>query len=158
MPFRKGSPGVTGRLFESQAPTPSSRVIAHIDGGARGNPGPSAYGVFLEDESGQVLAELSRYLGRQTNNFAEYSGLLAALEYALQHGHRALQVFSDSELLVRQLKGIYRVRHPGLLPLYERAQKLIRELEWFRVDHVRREQNRQADKLANLAMDRGKDS
>jgi ribonuclease HI len=114
--------------------------------------------VFLEDESGQVLAELSRYLGRQTNNFAEYSGLLAALEYALQHGHRALQVFSDSELLVRQLKGIYRVRHPGLLPLYERAQKLIRELEWFRVDHVRREQNRQADKLANLAMDRGKDS
>ena len=158
MPFRKGSSGLTGRLFESSAEVPSARVIAHIDGGARGNPGPAAYGVFLEDASGQVLAELSRYLGHQTNNFAEYSGLLAALEYVLEHGHRALQVFSDSELLVRQLKGIYRVRHPGLIPLYERAQKLIRELEWFRIEHVRREQNRQADKLANLAMDRGKDS
>ncbi len=129
--------------------------MAHIDGGARGNPGPAGYGVVLEDESGRPVAALSKYLGRQTNNYAEYSGLLAALQYALQHGYKAMKVFSDSELLVRQLKGIYKVRNEGLRPLYQEAKVLIRRLEWFEIEHVRREQNREADRLANQAMDKG---
>ncbi len=135
--------------------TPESYVIAHIDGGARGNPGPAGYGVLIEDQRGGRVAELSNYLGRQTNNFAEYSGLLAALAYCIEHGLNAVKVLSDSELLVRQLNGVYKVRDPRLRELYERAQTLIRQLDWFRVEHVRREQNRDADRLANLAMDRG---
>jgi ribonuclease HI len=135
---------------------PAGRAcVAHIDGGARGNPGPAGYGVFIEDESGKLVAELHKYLGRQTNNFAEYSALLAALEYAQQHQCNALAVFSDSELLVKQLKGIYKVRNEGLIPLYERAKSLIRGLDSFRITHVRREQNKEADRLANLAMDEG---
>jgi ribonuclease HI len=135
--------------------TQADTLVAHIDGGARGNPGPAGYGVFLRDAKGQIVAELSRYLGRQTNNFAEYSALVAALEYALQHGCRALRVYSDSELMVKQIKGIYKVRNEGLRPLYERAQRLMLELEDFRIEHVRREQNRDADRLANQAMDEG---
>jgi ribonuclease HI len=155
MRSRKTLPGASGRLFANEQPTPQARVVAHIDGGSRGNPGPAAYGVLLEDEAGQVIACLNRYLGRQTNNFAEYSGLIAALEYALQHGFRAMHVLSDSELLVRQIKGLYKVRNPGLQPLYQHARTLSRQLEWFRIDHIPREQNRQADRLANIAMDRG---
>jgi probable phosphoglycerate mutase len=142
-------------LFPSDAPKPQPALIAHIDGGARGNPGPAGYGVFVQDAQRRPLAELSRYLGRQTNNFAEYSGLLAALEYALEHKVPALRVFSDSELLVKQIKGIYKVRNENLRPLYERAQKLILQIEDFRIEHVRREQNRDADRLANKAMDEG---
>jgi probable phosphoglycerate mutase len=138
-----------------QAARPQTALLAHIDGGARGNPGPSGYGVFLQDAQQRTIAELSHYLGRQTNNFAEYSGLLAALEYALQNGYVALRVFSDSELLVKQIKGIYKVRNENLRPLYQRAQKFILELEDFRIEHVRREQNRDADRLANKAMDEG---
>jgi ribonuclease HI len=151
-----------GNLFGEPEPQnapaarPGPRVIAHIDGGARGNPGPAGYGVFLQDEKGQVIARLHRYLGNQTNNFAEYSGLVAALEYASAHGLRSLQIYSDSELLVRQLKGIYKVNNLGLKPLYQRAQSLIRNLDHFRIDHVRREQNKEADRLANLAMDEKK--
>jgi ribonuclease HI len=130
--------------------------MVHIDGGARGNPGPSGYGVFIQDENLQPVASLKRYLGHQTNNFAEYSALLAALEYALQNDLRALQVYSDSELLVRQVNGIYKVNSPGLRPLFDQAKALIRKLDWFRIDHVRREQNKDADRLANLAMDEGK--
>ncbi len=150
-------PPQTPALFPSDArPESEERArIAHIDGGARGNPGPAGYGVLLEDEHGKQVAQLSRYLGHHTNNYAEYCGLLAALEYALQHGYRMLQVLSDSELLVRQIKGIYKVRNPGLLPLYERARQMIRQFDWFTVEHVRREQNRDADRLANLAMDQG---
>jgi ribonuclease HI len=134
---------------------PASHLIAHIDGGARGNPGPAGFGVVLKDERGHRVAALSEYLGHQTNNFAEYSGLLAALAYAVEHGHKALKVISDSELLVRQLKGIYRVRDPRLREMYDRAQAMIRKLDWFRAEHVRREHNRDADRLANAAMDRG---
>ena len=137
------------------ASTESKTLVAHIDGGARGNPGPSGYGAYLQNEQGRPVAQLSRYLGRQTNNFAEYSALVAVLEYALQHGFRVLRVFSDSELLVRQIKGIYKVRNEGLRPLYQRAQELILQLEDFRITHVRREQNREADQLANQAMDEG---
>jgi ribonuclease HI len=130
--------------------------VAHIDGGARGNPGPAGYGVVLEDQNGRRVAGLSQYLGHRTNNYAEYSGLLAALQYALEHGPKALKVISDSELMVRQIKGVYKVRTAALLELYQKAQQLIRQLEWFEIGHVLRESNREADRLANEAMDRGR--
>lgn len=101
------------------------------------------------------MAGLSQYLGHRTNNYAEYSGLLAALQYALTHGPKALKVISDSELMVRQIKGVYKVRNAALLELYHKAQQLIRQLEWFEIGHVLRESNREADRLANEAMDRG---
>ncbi|HKW66170.1 MAG TPA: ribonuclease HI family protein [Terriglobales bacterium] len=130
--------------------------MAHIDGGARGNPGPAGYGVVIEDQAGQRVAGLSQYLGHRTNNYAEYSGLLAALEYAVAHGPKALKVISDSELMVRQIKGMYKVRNAALLELYQKAQQYIRQLEWFEIGHVLRESNREADRLANEAMDRGR--
>ncbi len=129
--------------------------MAHVDGGARGNPGPAGYGVAIEDQGGRRVAGLSEYLGHRTNNYAEYRGLLAALEYALSHGPKALKVISDSELMVRQIKGVYKVRNAALLELYQKAQQLIRQLEWFQIGHVLRESNREADRLANEAMDRG---
>jgi ribonuclease HI len=134
---------------------PEHYLIAHSDGGARGNPGPAGYGVVIEDEAGQKVAGLSHYLGHQTNNFAEYQGLIAALEYALEHGHTALKVVSDSELLVRQIKGIYKVKNATLRDLHSRARQLIAQLEWFSIDHALREHNREADQLANEAMDKG---
>ena len=159
MPFRsfprKKAPSESQELFGARLEKlPEAYLVVHIDGGARGNPGPAGYGVVLEDEAGRPVASLSKYLGRQTNNFAEYSGLLAALQYALQHDYKAVKVFSDSELLVRQLKGIYKVRNEGLRPLYQEAKLLIARLDWFDVEHVRREQNREADRLANQAMDK----
>jgi ribonuclease HI len=129
-------------------------LVAHVDGGARGNPGPAGFGVFIEDQHGKPVAEFSRYLGHRTNNFAEYSGLIAAISYALEHQHPALRVLSDSELMVRQMNGVYRVRSPELRPLYEEAKRLSRKLQWFRIEHVRREKNAEADRLANEAMDR----
>ena len=134
---------------------PEHYLIAHSDGGARGNPGPAGYGVVIEDEAGRKVARLSHYLGHQTNNFAEYQGLIAALEYALEHGHTALKVVSDSELLVRQIKGIYKVKNSTLRDLHSRARQLIGQLEWFFIDHALREHNREADQLANEAMDKG---
>jgi ribonuclease HI len=130
-------------------------LVAHIDGGARGNPGPAGYGVVIKDQSGRKVAALSEYLGHQTNNFAEYQGLIAALEYALAHGPKTLKVISDSELLVRQIKGIYKVKNAVLKDLHARAKQLIAQLEWFSIDHALREHNRQADELANQAMDKG---
>ena len=139
----------------SMKTSPSHYLIAHTDGGARGNPGPAGYGVVLNDAQGKKVAALSHYLGHQTNNFAEYQALIAALEYAVEHGPRALKVISDSELLVRQIKGIYRVKEPTLRDLHARASQLIRKLEWFEIEHVLRGHNREADKLANAAMDKG---
>ncbi len=133
-----------------------SAIVAYIDGGARGNPGPAGYGVRVEDERGGLLAELSGFLGTATNNVAEYNGLLAALAYAQQHGHRAVRIKSDSELLVKQMKGLYRVKNAGLQPLYRRACALAGEFDRVSYEHVRREQNKDADRLANLAMDQGK--
>ncbi len=159
MPFRSAPsrrPAKSGELFPaSRVPLPPDCLIAHIDGGARGNPGPSGYGVVIEDASGQHLAGLSRYLGHHTNNHAEYMGLLAALEYAFCHGHKSLKVYSDSELMVRQIQGRYKVRSPGLLDLYQQAKSLIARLSWFNIEHVLREKNREADELANRAMDEG---
>ena len=143
-------------LFSSShARTPEKYLIAHSDGGARGNPGPAGYGVVIQDEAGRKIAALSQYLGHQTNNFAEYQGLIAALEYAVQHGQKALKVISDSELLVRQIKGIYKVKNATLQELHGRAKQLIAQLDWFSIDHALREHNQEADDLANQAMDKG---
>ena len=145
----------TKHLFESRETPPEHYLIAHSDGGARGNPGPAGYGVVIKDESGATVAALSEYLGHQTNNFAEYQGLIAALEYALQHGPKALKLISDSELLVRQIKGIYKVKNATLQDLHGRAKELIAQLEWFSIGHALREHNQEADRLANDAMDKG---
>jgi ribonuclease HI len=146
----------TKDLFPSHRSNPPEHyLIGYSDGGARGNPGPAGYGVVIKDQSGLKIAALSQYLGHQTNNFAEYQGLIAALEYALENGHKALKVFSDSELLVRQIKGAYKVKNAMLRDLHGRATELIAQLEWFSIEHARREHNREADRLANAAMDKG---
>ena len=142
-------------FFEPHDNPPAHYLVAHSDGGARGNPGPAGYGVVIKDESGRKVAALSEYLGHQTNNFAEYQGLIAALEYALKHGPKALKLISDSELLVRQIKGIYKVKNATLQDLHARAKELIRQLDWFSIGHALREHNQEADRLANEAMDRG---
>jgi ribonuclease HI len=135
------------------APGAAAAYRANIDGGSRGNPGPSAYGVIIRDPKGEIVARLKKYIGRMTNNVAEYYGLIAALDYVESQGIRALRIESDSELLVKQMKGLYKVRSEELAPLYERAKKMTSALDSFRIDHVYREQNREADALANQAMD-----
>lgn len=145
-------------LFDERTPKPSPRsapaaIKANIDGGARGNPGPAAYGVVIRDAKGAVIAELSDYLGLQTNNYAEYSGLLAALEFAVREKHLSLKVLSDSELLVRQMQGRYKVKSPGLIDLYDRARALVRKLDHFSIDHVLRQYNKEADALVNQVLD-----
>ena len=142
-------------LFSEREKPPAHHLVAFSDGGARGNPGPSGYGVVIQDESGRKVAALSEYLGHQTNNFAEYQGLIAALEYAVANGHKALKVISDSELLVRQIKCIYKVKNAALQDLHGRAKELIAKLEWFSIGHVLRGHNEEADRLANAAMDKG---
>ena len=134
---------------------PEPCIVANVDGGARGNPGPAGYGVYIRDASGVAIKQISEYLGHKTNNFAEYSALIAALQFAVDNGYRALKVISDSELIVRQMTGRYRVSSPDLKPLYERARALVRKLDRFTIEHVLRAQNKQADRLANEAMDRG---
>jgi len=145
----------SAHLFEARENPPEHYLIAHSDGGARGNPGPAGYGVVIKDESGHTVAALSEYLGHQTNNFAEYQGLIAALEYAIKHGPKALKLISDSELLVRQIKGIYKVKNAVLQDLHGLAKELIVQLDWFSIGHAFREQNQEADQLANEAMDKG---
>jgi ribonuclease HI len=145
-----------GDFFSGQRTTPPDcYFVAHIDGGSRGNPGPAGYGVFITNRHGHKVASLSDYLGRQTNNYAEYQGLLAALDYALTHEPNALAVIADSELLVKQVRGEYKVKSPALQDLYRRAREMIARLEWFSIQHVLRESNREADRLANEAMDKG---
>jgi ribonuclease HI len=128
-------------------------ITVYIDGGARGNPGPAGYGVRVEDASGAMLDELHGGLGVATNNVAEYNGLLAALKWALAHNERDVHVRSDSELLVKQMRGEYKVKHPGLQPLYGQARLLAAKLNRVRFEHVRRESNKEADRLSNLGMD-----
>lgn len=145
----------SNNLFSSSPPAIAAHT-AHVDGGARGNPGPSGYGVSIQDPQGKPVAELSEYLGRHTNNYAEYQGLIASLRYAVENQIAALKVVSDSELMVRQMKGIYKVRHPELRKLYDEAQQLVRKLKYFEIHHALREHNQIADRLANEAMDRGR--
>ena len=118
-------------------------------------PGRPVTACVIQDEAGRKVAALSEYLGHQTNNFAEYQGLIAALEYAVSNGHKALKVISDSELLVRQIKGIYKVKNAALQDLHGRAKELIAQLDWFSIGHVLRGHNAEADSLANAAMDKG---
>ncbi len=151
------SPPGSARLFsDAQAGGPPAGVhIANIDGASRGNPGPAAYAVVLRDAEGKIVLELAKKIGRETNNVAEYYALLAALDYAVNQGIGALRIRSDSELLVRQMQGRYKVKSPELKPLHERASKLARQVGYFMIEHVRRELNRDADALANVALDSG---
>ncbi len=153
----KTSPPGSARLFSDAHPAapPPGIHIANIDGASRGNPGPAAYAVVIRDAEGKLVLELAKKFGRDTNNVAEYYALLAALDFATTHGIPALRIRSDSELLVRQMQGRYKVKSPDLKPLYERASILSRQLKYFAIEHVRREQNRDADALANLALDSG---
>jgi len=128
-------------------------IFAYIDGGARGNPGPAGYGVRIESADGAVIDELHGALGIATNNVAEYNGLLAALRWAIDHDARDVHIRSDSELLVKQMRGEYKIKHPGLQPLAARARLLMMELGRVVFEHVRREQNTHADRLSNVAMD-----
>jgi ribonuclease HI len=143
-------------LFKDAAPETKPAIAAwraNIDGGSRGNPGPASYGVVVRDPRGEIVARLKKYIGRMTNNVAEYYGLIAALDYAQSQGIRQLRIEADSELMVKQMRGQYKVKSPELRPLFERARKMAQSLESFRIDHVYREQNAEADALANEAMD-----
>ncbi|HXR38020.1 MAG TPA: ribonuclease HI family protein [Terracidiphilus sp.] len=147
---------MNGNLFDTpDASAQEGWFTAHCDGGSRGNPGPSGYGAVVEDPQGLVVARLGTFLGIQTNNYAEYSGLLAVLEWALENGARRLRVVSDSELMVKQMKGQYKVASPVLRPLYEEARRRSRQLERFEMRHTLRGGNQEADRLANEAMDKG---
>jgi ribonuclease HI len=136
-------------------PEKTDWISAHCDGGARGNPGPAGYGALIQDADGMVIGELSEFLGIRTNNFAEYSGLLGCLQFALDNHHSRLRVVSDSELMVKQIQGKYQVKSPDLKPLYEEAKRRIAKLEKFEISHALRHKNKDADRLANEAMDRG---
>ena len=138
---------------EETKPAAAATYRINIDGASRGNPGPASYGVLIRDARGEPVAKLKKYIGRFTNNVAEYYGLIAAMDYAQSHGARAIRVESDSELLVKQMRGLYKVKSADLQPLYERAQKMSKGFDQFRVEHVYREQNREADALANEALD-----
>jgi ribonuclease HI len=153
----KTSPPGSARLFSDSRPVspPAGVHIANIDGASRGNPGPAAYAVVIRDPEGKLVLELAKKFGRDTNNVAEYYALLAALDYATTHGISALRIRSDSELLVRQMQGRYKVKSADLKPLHERASILSRQLKYFAIEHVRREQNTDADALANVALDSG---
>ena len=153
---KKPAHKTSGRLF-AEPESPSAReegsYTANIDGAARGNPGPASYGVVLRRPDGKPLESLGKYIGRQTNNVAEYYALIAALDYAAANGIKRLRVYSDSQLIVNQIKGIYKVKHPDLRPLHERAKKQAATLEAFAIQYVPREQNRSADAAANAALD-----
>lgn len=128
-------------------------ITAFIDGGARGNPGPAGYGVFIVDASGEPLESLHGALGIATNNVAEYNGLLAALRWATERGHSRVHIKADSQLLVEQMKGNYRVKNTGLQPLYAEATRLASQIGKVTFEHIRRELNEEADRLSNLGMD-----
>jgi ribonuclease HI len=150
----KSSPPGSAKLFSEPEPAaPPAVYSAHIDGASRGNPGPASYAVVVHGPNGETVYEVGKYIGRVTNNIAEYYGLIAALDYATTHAIQSLRVRSDSELLVRQMQGRYKVKSADLKPLHERALKLARQLGYFVIEHVRREMNRDADALANVSLD-----
>jgi probable phosphoglycerate mutase len=130
------------------------KATLYTDGGARGNPGPAAYAFVLEAEDGTVLDARGKAIGVATNNVAEYSALVAGLERAVEAGVRELEVVSDSELVVKQMRGEYKVKHPALQELFLRASRLAREIHRVRYTAVRREHNELADRLVNEALDR----
>jgi ribonuclease HI len=129
------------------------KITAYIDGAARGNPGPAGYGAYLTTENGDII-EVSGYLGTTTNNVAEYMGLIGALQVARDEGAGEVEVISDSQLLVNQMLGTFKVKHPNLVPLHSQARELARLFRPFRIRHTLRAGNKDADRLANLAVDR----
>ncbi len=144
----------SGKLLFDAPERPANIFVAYVDGASRGNPGPASYAVILRGPDGATRFEAGKYIGRATNNVAEYYGLITALDYAAAHGIERLLVRSDSELLVRQMQGRYKVKSADLRPLHERARKLAHGFAYFAIEHVPREQNREADELANSALDR----
>ena len=130
------------------------KVTAYVDGGSRGNPGPAGYGVYMTTDAGETI-EICGFLGTTTNNVAEYSGLLEALAVARDEGATEVEIVSDSLLLVNQMLGKFRVKHPNLIPLYEKARRLASSFRRFSIRHTLRAGNKDADRLANLAIDRG---
>lgn len=128
-------------------------IRAWVDGGARGNPGPSGFGVVLADEQGTEIARFWGFLGENTNNVAEYQALICALEKAQELGADQVEIHTDSELVQRQVTGVYKVRKPHLIPLFDQVRRLAGGFDSFAIHHVRRENNKQADALANRAMD-----
>ena len=133
----------------------SGGIVAYIDGGARGNPGPAGYGVRIEHTDGRLVEEFANAIGVATNNVAEYRGLIAALEWAKAHGCTRVHIRSDSLLLVQQMLGNFKVKNSGLQPLYAKARVLAHDIGRVTFEHVRRESNKDADRLANQAMDEG---
>jgi len=131
------------------------KLVINTDGAARGNPGPAGIGAVIRREDGTVLAEISRFLGHATNNVAEYTALILALEKAAALGAAEVEVFTDSELMVKQIHGEYRVKNEGLKGLYQKVQELAAGFSSFRITHVPREENKEADRLANLGIDEG---
>ena len=156
MPDRRpptDGPRLHGALFElSASGSDGGSAVAHIDGGSRGNPGPAGYGVHITRDDGSVV-ELKEAIGVATNNVAEYTSLLAALRWAVAQGLHTLHIRADSELLVKQMTGVYRVKNPGLQPLFAEARTLVRQIGRVRFEHVRRALNADADRLANEALD-----
>jgi probable phosphoglycerate mutase len=128
-------------------------ITAFFDGGARSNPGPAGYGVQIVDHLGNVLAELHGSLGISTNNIAEYSGLIAALQWAVDHDLKHITIKGDSQLIIEQMRGNYKVKNEGLRPLYLKARMLVMQIGDVRFEHVRRELNKEADRLSNVGMD-----
>jgi ribonuclease HI len=128
-------------------------ITAYFDGGARANPGPAGYGVYIVDDLGNVLAELSGSLGVTTNNVAEYTGLIAALQWAVDHGLKQIAIKGDSLLIIEQMRGNYKVKNEGLKPLHMKARMLVMQIGDVKFDHVRREFNKDADRLSNVGMD-----
>jgi len=133
-------------------------VVIHTDGASRGNPGPAAIGVVIAEPSGRVLVEFGEALAPTTNNVAEYTAVVRALERAAELGARRVQVMMDSQLVVRQLNGSYRVKHRDMLPLYRKVLELIQRFEQVSFEHVPREENVEADRLANQALDGGSET
>ncbi len=129
------------------------KYILYTDGAARGNPGPAGAGAYICTEDGKIVAEIAEYLGETTNNVAEYKGLLYGLERLVELGAQEVEVLADSELMVKQLNGLYRVKHPNLIPLYREAQALLKKIPSYTIRHVRREMNKDADRLSNEAID-----
>jgi len=129
------------------------RVLIYTDGAARGNPGPAGAGAILRDAEGTVLAEIAEPLGRATNNVAEWTAVLLALEEARRLGATQVDLRMDSQLVARQISGIYRVKHPDLKPIHAAVMDLLRTLDTYTVGHVPRELNKEADRLSNVAID-----
>ena len=128
-------------------------ITAYFDGGARSNPGPAGYGVYIVDDAGTVVAELSGSLGIATNNVAEYNGLLAALQWAIDNNLTAITVKGDSLLIIEQMRGNYKVKNEGLKPLHMKARMLVMQIGNVKFEHVPRENNKDADRLSNVGMD-----